>query len=313
MDDWGIYVADCYASNKPVPIHLRGYAYKVKASEMVREVFPRSLWYLGDKGSLPIMVDPKRRYQDLRMEQYWRNRDGQVGHEETYQGSTTYIMHVAGELRYLNMRQRARRVKLMLDWVVHGRRMQLMGVDSSGRCPICMERDSLEHMIFACRYSMAIQKRQTWSDGIRTIIAGHTPWTGRRSSGRADQHLCLMQLMQELFERHPDRILLWRTIWPASMRETLAQECGGLRYPQKWAADLDRRFLARTVHLFTKLAFEVLVEISGMRYEVAVQINSYLRTLPGQDTEHIPRLMHAEKLRLFSDPHSLMRRCKCWL
>ena len=86
------------------------------------------------------------------------------------------------------------------------------------------------------------------------------------------------------------------------MRETLAQECGGLRYPQKWAADLDRRFLARTVHLFTKLAFEVLVKISGMRYKVAVQINSYLRTLPGQDTEHIPRLMHAEKLRLFSDP-----------
>ena len=135
-------------------------------------------------------------------------------------------------------------------------------------------------MIFACRYSLAIQKRQTWSDGIRTFIAGHTPRTGRRSSGRADQHLCLMQLMQELFQRQAERILLWRTIWPASMRKTLAQECGGLRYSHKWAADLDRRFLARTVHLFTKLAFEVLVEISGIRYKVAVQINSYLRTLP---------------------------------
>ena len=66
--------------------------------------------------------------------------------------------------------------------------------------------------------------------------------------------------------------------------------------------NLDRRFLARTVHLFTKLAFEVLVEISGMRYKVAVQINSYILTLPAQDTEHIPRLMHAENLRLFADP-----------
>ena len=83
------------------------------------------------------------------------------------------------------------------------------------------------------------------------------------------------------------------------MREILAQDCGGLRYPQKWAVDLDRRVFARTVHLFTKLAFGVLVEISGMRYKVAVQINSYLRSLPGQDTEHIPRLMHAENLRLF--------------
>ena len=125
-------------------------------------------------------------------------------------------MHVAGKLRYLSMRQRARWVKLMLDWVVHGRRMQLMGVNSSGQFPICMEKDSLEHMIFACRYSMAIQKRQTWSDGIRIIIAGNTPRTGRGSSGKADRHLY----------RHPERILLWRTIWPASICETLAQGCG---------------------------------------------------------------------------------------
>ena len=175
------------------------------------------------------------------MEQYWRNRDGQVGHEETYQGSTTYIMHVAGKLRYLRIRQRARRVKLMLDWVVYGRRMQLMGVNSSGRCPICMGKDSLEHMTFACRYSMAIQKRQMWSDGIRMIISGHTPRTGRGSSERADRHHCLMQLMQELFDRQPERILLWQTIWPASIREMLAQGCGGLRYPKSgqrtWIVD----------------------------------------------------------------------------
>ena len=56
------------------------------------------------------------------------------------------------------------------------------------------------------------------------------------------------------------------------------------------------------MHLFTKLAFAALMEISGMRYKVAVQINLHLRTLPTQDTEHIPRLMHAEKLRLLSDP-----------
>ena len=76
----------------------------------------------------------------------------------------------------------------------------------------------------------------------------------------------------------------------------------GFRYPQQWAADLDRRFLARTVHLFTKLAFAALLEISGMRYKVAVQIKTYLRTLPTQDTEHIPRLMHAENLRVHADP-----------
>ena len=56
------------------------------------------------------------------------------------------------------------------------------------------------------------------------------------------------------------------------------------------------------MHLFTKLAFAALLENSGMRYKVAVQINTHLRTLPTQNTEHIPRLLHAEKLRLLSDP-----------
>ena len=36
-----------------------------------------------------------------------------------------------------------------------------------------------------------------------------------------------MHLMQELFDRHPERILLWRTIWQESVRVALTQGCGG--------------------------------------------------------------------------------------
>ena len=39
-----------------------------------------------------------------------------------------------------------------------------------------------------------------------------------------------------------------------------------------------------------------------MRYKVTIQKNTHLRVLPTQDTEHIPRLMHAEKLRVHADP-----------
>ena len=84
------------------------------------------------------MVDPKRRYQDHCMLDYWKARDGQENHAEVYQGSSTYMMQQVGNLRYCSMRQRARKVKLMLDWGEHGRRMKLMGLDESGRCPICM-------------------------------------------------------------------------------------------------------------------------------------------------------------------------------
>ena len=60
---------------------------------------------------------------------YWKARDSQEDHEEVYQGSSTYMMQQVGGLQYCCMRQRDRRVKLMLDWGVHGRRMKLMGLD----------------------------------------------------------------------------------------------------------------------------------------------------------------------------------------
>jgi hypothetical protein len=50
------------------------------------------------------------------MLEYWEARDGQKNHEEVYQGSSTYMMQQAGNLRYSSMRQRARKIKLMLDW-----------------------------------------------------------------------------------------------------------------------------------------------------------------------------------------------------
>jgi hypothetical protein len=141
LDEWGIYIADCHASNKETPTYLAGTAHKITAEHLVKNVFPQQSWYIGTQQGIPIMVDPKRRYQDIRMMEYWRTRDGQVDHEEVYQGSSTYMMQQVGNLRQCSMRQRARRVKLMLDWGVHGRRMQLMGLDNSGKCPICMEKD----------------------------------------------------------------------------------------------------------------------------------------------------------------------------
>jgi hypothetical protein len=50
------------------------------------------------------------------MLEYWKAGDGQENHDEVYQGSITYMMQQVGNLRYFSMRQRARKVKLMLDW-----------------------------------------------------------------------------------------------------------------------------------------------------------------------------------------------------
>ena len=83
------------------------------------------------------------------------------------------MMQQVGNLRHSSMRQRARRVKLNLDWGVHGRRMQLMGLDDSGKRPICMATDLLEHNTFDCNYSAAVHKRQDRITDIKVMLQHH--------------------------------------------------------------------------------------------------------------------------------------------
>jgi hypothetical protein len=80
------------------------------------------------------------------------------------------MMQQVGDLRYCSMRQRACRVKIMLDWGVHERRMKLIELDDSKQCQICIETDLLAHITFDCHYSALIHKRQTWITGIQDMI-----------------------------------------------------------------------------------------------------------------------------------------------
>ena len=149
------------------------------------------------------MVDPKRRYLDIRMMEYWRTRDGQVGHEEVYKRSSTYMMQQVGNLRHCSIRQRARRVKLMLDWGVHGRRMQLMGLDDSGKCPICMATDSLEHIMFDCNYSAAVHKRQDWISNIKITLQRHHRQPRTKTWRQDDARVEVYSELQDILIRHP--------------------------------------------------------------------------------------------------------------
>ena len=64
QDEWGIYISDCYASNKNRPAGLHGQAITATVEQLVRNVFVRHAWYLGTTNGIPLMTDPKRRYQD---------------------------------------------------------------------------------------------------------------------------------------------------------------------------------------------------------------------------------------------------------
>ena len=135
--------------------------------------------------------------------------------------SSTYMMQQVGNLRHCSMRQRARRVKLMLDWGVHGRRMQLMGLDDSGQCPICMEKDSLEQITFDCNYTAAAHKRQDWLSGIKIMLQHHHRQPQAKTWRLDNAREKVYTELQDIFTRHPYKQFLWRGLWPTFLREQL--------------------------------------------------------------------------------------------
>ena len=96
------------------PAGLHGQDITVAAEQLVCNVFLRHTWYLGSTDGIPIMIDPKRRYQDQCMLNYWKPRDGQETHEEVYQGNSTYMMQQVGD--YGNVACDNGRVELSSCW-----------------------------------------------------------------------------------------------------------------------------------------------------------------------------------------------------
>ena len=187
---------------------------------------------------------------------------------------------------------------LMLDWGVHGRRMKLMGLDDSGQCPICMETDSLNHIAFDCHYSGALHKRQTWITGIHDMIQHsrrqQQQWTWRVDSAKEEVYLEL----QDMYTSHSHKQFLWRGLWPTFLRQNLSDRLHVTTSGAHWAQEKYRKILTRAVQLFGKLSFATLQEINELRHKVALQITVRLNQLPTVQSQHIPRIPHAQKAHL---------------
>ena len=58
LDEWDIYIEDCYASNLQLPLLLCGHAHIIAAEQSVRNTFPSKVWYVANDTGIPFMVDP---------------------------------------------------------------------------------------------------------------------------------------------------------------------------------------------------------------------------------------------------------------
>jgi hypothetical protein len=54
LDEWGLYIADCYASNKKRPAGILGQFFAVTAEQLVKNMFLRQTWFLGTTNGIPL-------------------------------------------------------------------------------------------------------------------------------------------------------------------------------------------------------------------------------------------------------------------
>ena len=62
------------------------------------------------------------------------------------------------------------------------------------------------------------------------------------------------------------------------------------------------KLLTQAVHFFTQMAFATLLDLNDIRYKTAIQLTMALACKPPQDTQHIPRIPHADKAYMRWDP-----------
>ena len=159
--DCGIFIADCYASAKAPPQDIPYSTYDIPAATLIRNSIPSECWYLSTPDGTPTMTNPIKRMQDQQLHRYWNNRSSQSNHHIQYQGASTYMLHRAGHLSKQNLRNQARKVKHILDWRVHGRKLHLMTKQpQDSQCPICIQPDSMFHILFECSHSISQDCRQ---------------------------------------------------------------------------------------------------------------------------------------------------------
>ena len=95
-----------------------------------------------------------------------------------------------------------------------------------------------------------------------------------------------------MFKHHSERELLWRAIWTPRTMDYLEEQLG-CHLHTHWSTTAGRRCHASATRTFTSIALQGTQDLLRTRYYVGQQINSRLAKEQSADTQHIPRIPHA--------------------
>ena len=148
-NDWGILLADCAASNHPIPSQIRIQQHiQLSLPMLLQASIDPSTWFVGLPSGTPRMSSPIILKRDLTTFTYLANK-------RNLRGLSLHLLQKTWKLHQQSYARRATILKLVTGWNVDGSRYALYTQDPqaklvNARCPLCLAPDSDLHWICEC-------------------------------------------------------------------------------------------------------------------------------------------------------------------
>ena len=227
--EWGIFLADQYASKNPprtvsfqrqdksITV-LTPIVHYLSLPRLLTSLLPAATYHWSDLTSmLPELYHPKTIWPAMEHTAYISNRDNNYRNGIADRPGCQALQHLpwrnrsmifaakAFQLNKLNLSQRAPIVRLIYDWVVHGRKKVLWDDQESGHCPLCEQAEDLAHIITSCSHPELLTKRkqvindcQQYINNLTPPIAADTRYTAQLNSLPYIAHI-LSQILHHAF------------------------------------------------------------------------------------------------------------------
>ena len=148
-NDWGILLADCAASNHPVPVNIRIRQHlQLSLPTVIQAAIDPGTWFVGLPSGMPRMSSPIILKRDLSTFTYLANK-------RNLHGLSLHMVQKTWKLHQQSYARRATILKLITGWNLDGSRYALYTQDPqakliTARCPLCLAPDLDLHWICEC-------------------------------------------------------------------------------------------------------------------------------------------------------------------
>jgi hypothetical protein len=300
--DWGIYLADCAASNHPIlPQITIAHHLQLSLPDILCQSMDPLTWFTSLPNGLPRISSPIILRRDADTLNY-------LARKQRISGLSLTMLNSIWKLKKQSHARRSTIMKIITGWNVDGSRYSLYTTDprdkaKNAHCPLCMAIDSDFHWICDCPCPALLQPRETLlQHTIPQLIRDTLATVGTQHPTILPQTQELCRAIQHSLLHHPQREQLWKGAWTTELITSLAYNARAHARSRPWQSPAAKAQLTTILKSIGTLTTAYTLNAWKHRRRAAIQIHQQIQRHANPTLfDHTPRLPHMDKIK-YSDP-----------